>query len=125
MELLTSYSSINTATNTWILIESPDWSVRSGFPSTNIQNYGMVVSGAGPISGTFYGNFSPQLGTQQFRIVRTRGGTPTVLATANKNVTTTFTDNVLAGDVITMEYLFQIASYRGTSPGVYVEFNPA
>lgn len=109
--------------NTWLPVLA-SFVVRSGFPATVIDNDALVVSGSGPISGTFFGNYTTRLGTQQFRIVRIRNGETTVLATANLNSTSTFTDNVIQGDRIMME-CFYSTQYRNVSAGTYVYFNPA
>lgn len=110
-------------TNTWQPILA-GMVIRDGYPESVIEGDALVVSGGGPISGTFFGEYGTRLGTQQFRVVRIRNGETTVLETSNRGVAAAFTDVVMQGDRIMLE-CFYSTQYRNVTAATYVQFDPA
>src|SRR5690606_32292571 len=98
------------ANNTWIKLTG--FTVRAGYPATNIVDSELVidVNATGDIS--FRGTFSLTSGTQQFRVVL--NGTTVLGSPANTGVTGTILGQSLsAGDTLELQ-AFASASFADT-----------
>src|SRR5688572_596614 len=102
------------------------FTVRSGYPSTNITNNTLVMDTTGSGDLRFRGGFVSTAFTQQFRVVK--NGTTVVGSAANTGVTTTIAgQSIVPGDTFELQGFASqgggFSDVAGGAANTFLEYN--